>query len=473
MTADTMFSRLKLIGTVISAVSDKLLIFLCLQIRRLLSGMVCAQDGQLQTGDKLVSVNGVSLKGVTHSMALQLLKKPMDVVTFVILREGLQTQGKVTSSSLNQSVAQTPAQNSAIPQDREEHTQTLLSITERVDKPQSVGQPVTFIDVSQGSSFVTRDETTQEQVREIPCSPPPSPVLGMDDLLDGDVTIPPPSFSPPPPPITSDVTSSNDDDLHLSSIPIVAPPPDLSPRMKEFIDKDLFNTEDGHEIGSQESTHQEETLQESSAMLNRASSPSNDTTIGWDFESLLEACNDLNSHESDDVSTFGQSSVTETPLVPGDSKPKLSSPEWSQAKISKENSVVPVESSTEIQPLVVGGGNDLPSIGAKNRRTIPGRTDNGNGLQTLVKALDVAGELTSLTPPVSRLHSKDSSESESSEDVKPVAGRRVENVPFVITYQKKFRSLGMKVDLSEEGKVIVAEVSSFGLVGKDGNIRYE
>lgn len=473
MTADTMFSRLKLIGTVISAVSDKLLIFLCLQIRRLLSGMVCAQDGQLQTGDKLVSVNGVSLKGVTHSMALQLLKKPMDVVAFVILREGLQRQGKVTSYSLNQAVAQTPAQNSAIPQDREEHTQTLPSITERVDKPQSVGQPVTFIDVSQGSSFVTRDETTQEQVPEIPCSPPPSPVLGMDDLLDGDVTIPPPSFSPPPPPITSDVTSSNDNDLHLSSISIVAPPPDLSPRMKEFIDKDLFNTEDGHEIGSQESTHQEETLQESSAMLNRASSPSNDTTIGWDFESLLEACNDLNSHESDDVSTFGQSSVTETPLVPGDSKPKLSSPEWSQAKISKENSVVPVESSTEIQPLVVGGGNDLPSIGAKNRRTIPGRTDNGNGLQTLVKALDVAGELTSLTPPVSRLHSKDSSESESSEDVKPVAGRRVENVPFVITYQKKFRSLGMKVDLSEEGKVIVAEVSSFGLVGKDGNIRYE
>ena len=482
MTADTMFSRLKLIGTVISAVSDKLLIFLCLQIRRLLSGMVCAQDGQLQTGDKLVSVNGVSLKGVTHSMALQLLKKPMDVVTFVILREGLQRQGKVTSYSLNQSVAQTPAQNSAIPQDREEHTQTLPSITERVDKPQSVGQPVTFIasqlidsesvdkqDISQGSSFVTRDETTQEQVPEIPCSPPPSPVLGMDDLLDGDVTIPPPSFSPPPPPITSDVTSSNDDDLYLSSIPIVAPPPDLSPRMKEFIDKDLFNTEDGHEIGSQESTHQEETLQESSAMLNRASSPSNDSTIGWDFESLLEACSDLNSHESDDVSTFGQSSVTETPLVPGDSKPKLSSPEWSQAKISKENSVVPVESSTEIQPLVVGGGNDLPSIGAKNKRTIPGRTDNGNGLQTLVKAL----ELTSLTPPVSRLHSKDSSEGESSEDVKPVAGRRVENVPFVITYQKKFRSLGMKVDLSEEAKVIVAEVSSFGLVGKDGNIRYE
>lgn len=448
--------------------------------------MVCAQDGQLQTGDKLVSVNGVSLKGVTHSMALQLLKKPMDVVTFVILREGLQTQRKVTSYSLNQSVAQTPAQSSVIPQ---EHTETLPSITERVDKPQSVGQPVTFtasqlidnesrdlLDVSQGSSFVTRDETTQEQVPEIPRSPPPSPVLGMDDLLDGDVSIPPPSFSPPPPPITSDVTSSNDDDLQLSSIPKFAPPPDLSPRMKEFIDKDLFNTEDGHEIGIQESIHQEETSQESSAMLNRASSPSNDTAVGWDFESLLEACNDLNSHESEDVSTFGQSSVTETPLVPGDSKPKVSSPESAQAKTPQKNdfekliekaSVVPVESSTDFQPL------DLPSSGAKNKRTISGRTDNDNGLQTLVKALDVVGELTSLTPPVSRLHSKDSSEGESSEDVKPVAGRREENVPFVITYQKKFRSLGMKVDLSEEGKVIVAEVSSFGLVGKDGNIRYE
>ena len=63
--------------------------------------MVCAQDGQLHIGDRLVSVNGVSLKGITHSMALQLLKKPMEIVTFVILREGLAKDEEITTASTN------------------------------------------------------------------------------------------------------------------------------------------------------------------------------------------------------------------------------------------------------------------------------------------------------------------------------------------------------------------------------------
>lgn len=491
MTGNKRFLGLKQIATVIAAVSVprllksfvcflvKFLIFLFLKIRRLLSGMVCAQDGQLQTGDKLVSVNGVSLKGVTHSMALQLLKKPMDVVTFVILREGLQTQGKVTSSSLNQSIAQTPAQNSTTPQDRE-LTETLPSKTESVDKPLGVGQPVTdsesrdLQDTSHESPLAKREETVQEEIPEIPCSPPSSPVLGVDDLLDDDVSIPPPSFSPPPPPITSDLTPSNDDDLLLSSIPMVSPPPDLSPRMKEFLEQDGLNAEDDQETNSQELIHQEESLQESSPMLNPASSPRNDTVVGWDFESLLDACNDLNSNESDDMLTFEQGYVTETPLAPGGSQTKMSSPELSRAKISKKNdfeklTVVPVESSTDIQSLAVGGGNDLLSSRIKNKSTVHGLTDKDKGLQAIVKERDVMEESASLTPLVSPLHS----EVEASDSVKPVAGRRVENVPFVITYQKKFRSLGIKVDLSGEGKVIVTEVSSFGLVGKDGNIRYE
>ena len=442
--------------------------------------MVCAQDGQLHTGDKLVSVNGVSLKGVTHSMALQLLKKPMDVVTFVILREGVQTQRKVTSSSLNQSIAQMPAQNSTTPQDRGELTEALPSKTESADNPLGVAQPVTdsesrdLLDISYESPLAKREETAHEEVPEIPCSPPPSPVLGVDDLLEDDFSIAPPSFSPPPPPITSDLTPSNDDDLLLSSIPRVSPPPDLSPRMKEFLDQDVLNAEDDYETNNQELIHQEESLQESSPTLNPASSTHNDTVVGWDFESLLDACNDLNSNENDAVLTFEQGNVTETPLARGDSKPKRSSPELSQAKISKKTdleklTVVPVESSTHIQPLTVGGGNDLFSSRIKNKRTINGLTDIEKGLQAIVKEHDVTEELTSLTPPVSPL----CSEVEASDSVKPVAGRRVENVPFVITYQKKFRSLGIKVDLSGEGKVIVTEVSSFGLVGKDGNIRYE
>ena len=446
--------------------------------------MVCAQDGQLQTGDKLVSVNGVSLRGVTHSMALQLLKKPMEVVKFVILREGLQTQGKVTSCSLNhQSIVQTPAKNSTTPQDGE-FTEILPSETERVDKPLGVGEPVAnsesrdLQDTSHESPSAKGEKTAQEEVPEIPCSPPPSPVLGVDDLLDDNVSIPPPSFSPPPPPITSDLTPSNDDDLLLSSIPIVSPPPDLSPRMKEFLEQDALNAEDDHETNSQDLIRQEESLQESSLMLNPASSPRNDTVVGWDFESLLDACNDLNSNESDDGLTFEQGNVTETPLAPGDSKTERSSPELSQVRTSKKNdfeklsekrSVDPVESSTDIQSLAVGDGNDLLSSRIKNKRTIHELSNKDKGLQAIVKERDVTEELTSLTPQVSPLHS----EGEASDSVKPVAGRRVENVPFVITYQKKFRSLGIKVDLSGEGKVIVTEVSSFGLVGKDGNIRYE
>ena len=490
MTGNKRFLKLKQIDTVIATVSAplllkssvcvlvKLLIFVFLKIRRLLSGMVCAQDGQLETGDKLVSVNGVSLKGVTHSMALQLLKKPMDVVTFVILREGLQTRGKVTRSSLNPSIAQTPAQNSTKLPDREELAKTLPSKTESVDKPLGVGQPVTdsesrdLLDTSHESPLAKKEETAQEEVPEIPCSPPPSPVLGVDDLLDDDLSIAPSSFSPPPPPLTSDLTPSNDDDLLLSSIPRVSPPPDLSPRMKEFLEQDVLNGEDDHETNSRELIHQEESLQESSATLNPASSPRNDTVVGWDFESLLDACNDLNSNESDDVLTFEHGNVTETPLAPGDSKPKRSSPELSQ--ISKKSdfeklTVVPVESSTDIQSLAMRGDNDVLSTRIKNEITLHGLADKDKGLQAIVKDRDVTEELTSLAPPVSPLYS----ESEASDSVKPVAGRRVENVPFVITYQKKFRSLGIKVDLSGEGKVIVTEVSSFGLVGKDGNIRYE
>ena len=48
---------------------------------------MCERDGRLRPGDRLVSMNGEVLKGVTHSRALQILKKPTDQVTFVVLRE--------------------------------------------------------------------------------------------------------------------------------------------------------------------------------------------------------------------------------------------------------------------------------------------------------------------------------------------------------------------------------------------------
>lgn len=457
--------------------------------------MVCAQDGQLHIGDKLVSVNGVSLKGVTHSMALQLLKKPMELVTFVILREGLQTQGKVTSTS-NKSKAESSLQNSPILQDQRVHSEPTSPLkTEHTDKLKSEELPT----ASMGSqldnesknlnksleppSVSKEDETAQEQVPDVPCSPPPSPLLDVDHLLDSDLSIPPPSFSPPPPPIPAEVTSLSEDDFHLSSIPMVSPPPDLSPRMKKFMEQDLFNSVDHEETDSQASTPQKEPSHESSSKINKASSPGSEAVVGWDLQSLLEACTDLNAYENDDVISSEQSSTTEAQVVPAESEPKLSSPRLSDlpSKISKKNDsekvterhfAAPVERSTATHSLAVG--DDLRSEGSDSKFLSKRGPDEGhNGLQMLMKGHDVTEDLKSLTPPISPLHSTDSGERELGNDVKPVAGRRVENVPFVITYQKKFRSLGMKVDLSGEGKVTVTDVSSFGLVGKDGNIRYE
>ncbi|KAK3732220.1 hypothetical protein QZH41_015309, partial [Actinostola sp. cb2023] len=53
---------------------------------------------------------------------------------------------------------------------------------------------------------------------------------------------------------------------------------------------------------------------------------------------------------------------------------------------------------------------------------------------------------------------------------RPMVGRRHETRPFVIEFEKKYRSFGMTTSLDNQGRLVVAEVSSFGLVGKDGNI---
>jgi len=50
-------------------------------------------------------------------------------------------------------------------------------------------------------------------------------------------------------------------------------------------------------------------------------------------------------------------------------------------------------------------------------------------------------------------------------------GQRSEVQPFVIEYQRMFKSLGIKVMLDEDEQVMITEISPTGLVGKDGNIR--
>ena len=432
--------------------------------------MVCAQDGQLHIGDKLVSVNGVSLKGITHSMALQLVKKPMELVTFVILREGVEPQRRVSSPSQSKSDSSS-GQNSAVAQKKGILSEPLFTLkTEQAEKLPRAEKPVPPIKSQRsiesekldkrGESHSTSSEdgNAEEDVPKVPCTPPPSPLVGVDHLLDSDLSVLPPSFSPPPPPELAAFPSLGDEDVSLSAIPVVSPPPDLSPRMKEFLEKDPFRP--FQENNSLKFTHDDEIKPESSSALNQASSPDSEAVVGWDFQSLLDACNDLNTYENDGVFTSERTSITEAPSVTGDSKPKVLSVLSTETKNTKENNLQK-RLETSIGSQAVENRNDFPSKHSKSQISRPGFGERDKVLRSTVEKHDTKDLI---SPEKTTEHKID-------DDVKPVAGRRVENVPFVITYQKKFRSLGVKVDLTEEGEVVVSDVSSFGLVGKDGNIR--
>lgn len=469
--------------------------------------MVCAQDGQLHIGDRLVSVNGVSLIGVKHSMALQLLKKPVELVTFVILREGLETQGKTSSvpGSENESSTQTSSMPGAgsvrsesngismIPKstDHEERIESKddsspksadsgirtktpkPSVIDETEKTQRVFSPSSS--ESQQNSEATEvnrlgdvpssdseDETSRDKPPELPCSPPPPPLLDIDDLLDGDLSIlsPPPSFSPLPPPL-SELASGREGDLHGSLLPVVSPPPALTPEMKEFMEQDLFGPGQNHK-NSDDSGQRDQIFPESSASLSQADSPD-----GLDVQSLTGS-DDLSTSRRANMLFSEQCSLTEEPLLLTQSLAS-SSTLPAQTKLRKTNdsdmgskpgvSQVRSSSSKPDSPTPVGVNTNLTSKQPSNE---PSKHDD--------KTLDTRTLNSDLPGLVSPLQSEGTSERRNA-DVELVEGRRDETVPFVITYQKKFRSLGMKVDQTEDGRVIVTEVSSFGLVGKDGNIR--
>ncbi|XP_022803374.1 uncharacterized protein LOC111340749 [Stylophora pistillata] len=434
------------------------------QIRRLQSGMVCAQDGQLQTGDKLVSVNGASLKGVTHSMALQLLKKPTEVVTFVILREGVDRQEKISSKKSESKSDLSSGQDTTVVQECGVHGEPSSSLKGEEAKTLPCAEKAVSLGASQQSreseklgrsddSYLGSDEdvNVEEDVPELPSSPPPPPLLDVDDFLESDLSVAPPSFSPPPSPVPKKI----DYDLSLSPIPVVSPPPDLSPRMKEFLEQDPFRT-DHHESNRIKSIEVNEISPESSSSKKKACSPGKGTGTSWDFQSLLDACNDLNSDEKDDEFTSERTTSAEATSLSGNCKPGLPS---KKMKTKDTHSEKLLETST-------------------------GSKKEGSGYEKRLQDLDL--EIFSAKPefgvckgPPSSVkghHTKNITTPNTTEhkigvDVKPKKGRRVENVPFAITYQRKFRNLGFKVDLTRERKVIVSDVKKIGLVGKDGNIR--
>ena len=44
-----------------------------------------AKDGRLKRGDQIIAVNGVSLEGITHEDAVNILKKSKGLITLSVL----------------------------------------------------------------------------------------------------------------------------------------------------------------------------------------------------------------------------------------------------------------------------------------------------------------------------------------------------------------------------------------------------
>lgn len=47
---------------------------LCLQVHKVLAGSPADRDGRIQKGDRILSINGRSMKGVSHRESLAILK---------------------------------------------------------------------------------------------------------------------------------------------------------------------------------------------------------------------------------------------------------------------------------------------------------------------------------------------------------------------------------------------------------------
>ena len=460
------------------------------QIRRLLSGMVCAQDGQLRVGDRLVSVNGVSLKGVTHSLALQLLKKPMEQVIFVILRESLETlrnkrsgvgeidpsiqvslrtpgpgierklQNGPSSPNLALSdLGKASIDDSFLQSSLEfQHSSTSAQIPQPLkletnEESTSILNPLAVLEPKEvivpGKSDSTTDEifpdNTNEEITpdeppELPCSPPPPPLLDAEDFFDDDnnLSVPSlPSLSLIPAPLPSEITSTNEEDFMISSLPIVTPPPELSPRMRDIIEQDALKPGDTDGRSSSNSSDKNDILLETSSSVNQAVF-SDDT----DFQTSSKS-DDLMSSINDDQHSSEPPSLTE------------SKSSFSLSRVKPSITPLACEASAPLNSI---SSDNLHAENASNKLLV--------GSDESFRKKNSGGQMGS-----SDLLLNLENNNDLGTEIKPVEGRRVENMPFAITYQKKFRSLGMKVDASEDGNVFVSELSSFGMVAKDGNIR--
>jgi C-terminal processing protease CtpA/Prc len=58
-----------------------------LQVHKVLAGSPADRDGRIQKGDRILSINGRSMKGVTHRESLNILKVPRRCTLFHVREE--------------------------------------------------------------------------------------------------------------------------------------------------------------------------------------------------------------------------------------------------------------------------------------------------------------------------------------------------------------------------------------------------
>ena len=362
---------------------------------------MCAKDGQLCAGDRLVSVNGDSLEGVAHSVALQVLKKPAATVRFVILRENEEPSGEHEMRRARVSAA----------------------ARETDSPPKGDRQP----ELSQSPP---PDASENHPLIPPPDSPqlPPSP---------SELPPPPPSFSPPPPPVLFNDEPAEAGDSFAPPVPVVPPPPSMSPTLRRFLAREESESQLGV-AAAKPGTRQMGTNPAPPRDLRetrKADAP---------FESESVGSGPLSAKESEEGFVLRQSVSTEPRAV------EVVNSFTSHHDLANPPPLLPVGPEVKTAVIVkepVPPGPVKPAAGS---------TPSKPALKQYSNSLSEGASASLAMEPNSSF----------------VTGRRAEDQPFAIELQKKFRNLGVKVARDAEGNVLVAELSSFGLVAKEGSVRW-
>ena len=288
---------------------------------------------------------------------------------------------------------------------------------------------------------------------------------------------PPPSFVPPPPrpslsPSASISTPSKPSSLATRrsstsslSLDICPPPPPLVLQSHQ-----VSNT-------SSPSTTLRFTEQSNTKVPNQSPVATSFTTTHTSSPPvLLQSYTKL--HKPSSLTSF--LSHTDTKIVPShppvsQAKPQIQSPELPQVPQSEKptSRVSPSNSAICLLDEILESQTADSTSSSSDAKSVDNTVVNVIASDTTTEASQVQESYrTDEKYESAELPSKKDQGSNSSMMAKMVVGQRSDEFPFMIEYQlKKSKGLGMKVTSSDDGRIVIAELSASGVLNKDGRIR--